>query len=48
VKVKQLDLVLILKGLNLEEVEMSKSSNANIQDRLVGFIRSWENLNRAH
>lgn len=45
-KEKQLELVEILKSLNLEEVEISSSSNASIQDRLVDFMRDWETLNR--
>ena len=47
VKEKQLELILILRALNLEEVEMSKSSSSHIQDKLIGFIRSWEQLQRA-
>ena len=41
VKEKQLELILILRSLNLEEVEMSKSSSSHIQDKLIGFIRNW-------
>jgi hypothetical protein len=27
-------------------VEMSKSSSSHIQDKLIGFIRNWEQLQR--
>ena len=46
IKEKQLELILILRSLNLEEVEMSKSSSSHIQDKLIGFIRNWEQLQR--
>lgn len=32
IKEKQLELIFVLKGLNFEEVEMSKSSNKNLQE----------------
>lgn len=47
IKEKQLELIEMLKSLNLEESLISNSSNSSIQDRLIDFMRSWETLNRA-
>jgi uncharacterized protein (DUF3084 family) len=41
IKEKQLELIFVLKGLNFEETEISKTSNRNIQDELVGFLKNW-------
>ncbi len=41
VKEKQLELIFILKGLNFDEAEISKSTNGSIQDELTTFLKSW-------
>lgn len=46
VREKQLELILVLRGLNFEEVEIARSSNANIQGELVAFLKSWEKIQR--
>jgi hypothetical protein len=46
VKEKQLELIFVLKGLSFEEVEMSKSSNKNIQDEVVNFLKNWDKIQR--
>ena len=46
VKEKQLELIFVLKGLNLEEAEIAKSSNHSIQDELVSFLRNWDKIQR--
>lgn len=46
IKEKQLDLIFVLKGLNFEEVEMSKTSNKNIQEEVVNFLKNWDKIQR--
>jgi hypothetical protein len=46
IKEKQLELIYVLKGLNFEEVEMSKSSNKNIQDEVINFLKNWDKIQR--
>jgi chromosome segregation ATPase len=46
IKEKQLELIFVLKGLSFEEVEMSKSSNKNIQDEVVNFLKNWDKIQR--
>jgi len=41
VKEKQLELIFILKGLNFDEAEISKSTNGSIQDELTTFLKRW-------
>lgn len=41
VKEKQFELIFILKGLNFEELEMSKTSNNSIQEELSSFLKNW-------
>jgi len=46
IKEKQLELIFILKNLNFEEVEMSKSSNKNIQEEVINFLKNWDKIQR--
>lgn len=46
VKEKQLELIFIVKGLSFEEAEISKTSNRNIQEELVNFLKNWEKIQR--
>lgn len=34
----------ILKCLNLEEAEISNSSNSSLQDRIMDFMQNWDTL----
>lgn len=46
VKEKQLELIFVLKGLNFDEAEISKSTNSSIQEELTNFLKSWEKIQR--
>lgn len=46
IKEKQLELIFVLKNLNFEEVEMSKSSNKNIQEEVINFLKNWDKIQR--
>jgi hypothetical protein len=46
VKEKQLELIFIVRGLSFDETEISKSSNKNIQEELIAFLKNWEKIQR--
>ena len=46
IKEKQLELIFILKNLNFEEVEITKTSSSSIQEELTHFLKNWEKIQR--
>ena len=43
---KQLELIEMLKSLNLDEAQICNSSSMNVQEVLIELMRNWETLSK--